>query len=522
MTPKTTENKRAVIYARYSSSGQREASIDDQLRDCRRFCDDHGYTIVAEYFDKAMSGTTDRRPDFQRMISDSANGTFDVVVVWKIDRFGRNRYDSATYRHKLKKNGVSIVSAMEAIPEGAEGIILESLLEGMSEYYSVSLSENVRRGIYGSALKHLTLGQKYFGLRTAADGTFEPDPETAPVVKEIFDRYVNGESARSITADLNARGFKSTRGTPLGREFVVRVIHNEKYKGIYRYQDICDKCIQPIVSEDLWAAAQKVAERHAEKPAESKEEGGYLLTGILFCGECGEGMRSYSGTSRNGSQYRYYACSGSLNHRCGCPKYRKDPMEKSVTQAIKNIIFSDDIVNEYAETFMQWQKAQPRTSDSLIARLKEIDGRIANIVTAIECGNAPESLIWRLRSLETERKETLEAMDRALQTEGRIFTKAEIVRWFDLFRNGDLSDHRFLYSVIETFVESVTIIPGGVAVQLKFGGRNVECPLDPKEIADYIIQQGSGSCFDLSGRPNTAKLNISIRGVPIILSALRQ
>ena len=133
----------AVIYARYSSDSQREASIEGQLRDCKDYAEKNGITVVGTYIDRAYSAKTDDRPDFQRMIKDSAKKIFDVVLVWKLDRFARNRYDSARYKIQLKKNGVKLMSATEIISEGPEGIILESVLEGYAEYYSADLAENV-------------------------------------------------------------------------------------------------------------------------------------------------------------------------------------------------------------------------------------------------------------------------------------------------------------------------------------------------------------------------------------------
>ena len=144
---------RGVIYARYSSDAQREESIEGQLRENTAYAKKNGIEIVGTYIDRAVSAKTDNRPEFQRMIKDSAKKGFDVVVVWKLDRFARNRFDSARYKAALKKNNVRVISATEAISEGAEGIILESVLEGMAEYYSAELAEKVTRGMTENALK---------------------------------------------------------------------------------------------------------------------------------------------------------------------------------------------------------------------------------------------------------------------------------------------------------------------------------------------------------------------------------
>jgi len=144
---------KAVIYARYSSDNQREESIEGQLRERKEYAEKNGITLLTTYIDRALSAKTDNRPEFQRMVKDSAKGLFDMVIVWKLDRFSRGRYDSAHYKRILKKNGVKVVSATERIAEDSTGILLESLLEGYAEFYSAELSEKVKRELTENALK---------------------------------------------------------------------------------------------------------------------------------------------------------------------------------------------------------------------------------------------------------------------------------------------------------------------------------------------------------------------------------
>ena len=174
---------KAVIYARYSSDSQREESIEGQLRECAAFAEKNGITVLRHYIDRAYSAKTDNRPEFQSMIKDSGKRLFDIVIVWKLDRFARNRYDSARYKATLKKNGVKVVSATEIISEGAEGIILESVLEGYAEYYSADLSEKVIRGMTDNALKcKFNGGMMPIGYVIDAEQHFQIDPLTAPFV----------------------------------------------------------------------------------------------------------------------------------------------------------------------------------------------------------------------------------------------------------------------------------------------------------------------------------------------------
>ena len=150
--------KRTVIYARFSSHSQTEQSIEGQFRECYDYAKKHDLLVVSEYIDRALTGTTDKRPSFLQMIEYSKKKTFDYVLVYQLDRFARNRYDSANYKAKLKKNGVRVLSAKENISEDASGILIEGVLESMAEYYSAELSQKVKRGIRESYEKGYFIG----------------------------------------------------------------------------------------------------------------------------------------------------------------------------------------------------------------------------------------------------------------------------------------------------------------------------------------------------------------------------
>ena len=145
--------KSAVIYARYSSDNQSEQSIEGQLRVCEEYAQRNNILILGTYIDRAMTGTNDNRPDFQRMIKDSNRREWNFVLVYKLDRFSRNKYEAAIHKKTLRDNGVKVLSAMENIPDTAEGIILESLLEGMNQYFSAELAQKVKRGMRETRVK---------------------------------------------------------------------------------------------------------------------------------------------------------------------------------------------------------------------------------------------------------------------------------------------------------------------------------------------------------------------------------
>ena len=312
----------AVIYARYSSDRQREESIEGQIRECTNYAMHNDITLIGSYIDRALSARTADRPDFQRMIADSAKGLFDVVLVYKLDRFSRDRYDSAHYKHVLKKNGVRVISIKENISDGPEGIILESMLEGYAEYYSAELAQKIRRGQYENASKCMNNGGNtplgyMVDKKTCA---LVIDPEMAPIVKEIFTRYANGDAISNIQKDLEARGVRSRRGNAYSVSVLSNLIKNRKYIGEYKYGDvITPDGIPAIIEKELFERVQNRMKTNKKAPAKSKAEEEYLLTTKLYCGDCGRLMAGESGKGAKGVIYHYYKCSGA-KRRLGCKK----------------------------------------------------------------------------------------------------------------------------------------------------------------------------------------------------------
>ena len=250
---------KGVIYARYSSDNQREESIEGQLRECKEYAERNDITILGTYIDRALSAKTDNRPEFQHMIKESAKGLFDVVLVWKLDRFARNRYDSARYKNLLKKNGVKVISARENISEGSEGIILEAMLEGYAEYYSAELSEKVIRGLTDNALKcKYNGGTVPMGYYIDEQQYYQIDPKTAPVVLEMFTKYSEGATMQELVNLLNSRGMRSIRGGKITLNIMNHLLKNRRYMGEYSYRDVVkENGIPAIVPKELFERVQE-------------------------------------------------------------------------------------------------------------------------------------------------------------------------------------------------------------------------------------------------------------------------
>lgn len=507
----TQELTPAVIYARYSSSGQREESIEGQLRECHAYAQKNGFTIIGEYVDKALTGRTDKRPDFQRMLRDSDRGVFKAVILWKTDRFARNRYDSAMYKYRLKKNGVRLYYAKESIPEGPEGIILESVMEGYAEYYSENLSQNVKRGNYDSALELKTLGMRVLGLRKGADGRFEIDPRTAPIVKRIFEEYARGERAKDIIDRLNSDGFKTSHNGKFNKNSIRRILQNEKYIGVYEYKDIrVENAIPPIVSRDLFNKCQKLVEQHHRAPAASRDTN-FLLTAKLFCGKCGEPMTGDGGTGKSGKVYNYYTCNGHRRKKCDKKRVAKEWIENLVVGELKHILSVDGFIDRVADLVMEYQTKTKDDSAlrALEARQKEVERSITNLMTAIEQGIITPTTKSRLVELEADH----ERINKAIAKE--VIKKPELERdqivWFlERFRDGDTNDEAFRAFLVDTFLNSVYLYDDEKMILiLNYSGKNNKVTL--KAVENSVIKQSAPcSVFAPPSLPNGADLNIFV------------
>lgn len=412
--------KKAVIYARYSSSSQTEQSIEGQIRVCTDYAERKGFTIVGEYIDRAISGrNADNRPDFQRMISDCSKGLFDIIIVYKTDRFARNKYDSAIYKRQLKRCGVELHYAAEAIPEGPEGIILESLMEGLAEYYSAELSQKIRRGIRESALKaHCTGGNLALGYKIAPDKSFEIEPDGAAAVQTIFDKYIKGEPCADIMRYLNDLGIKTSRGNPFTKSSLNRIIQNEKYIGVYTCGDMrIEDAVPPIVSKEVFYMAQRELENRRTSKQAAKPRADYLLAGKLFCGHCKKRMTGVSGTGRHGGKFYYYYCP-SARYKKGCDKKQvgKDWLEGLVVEETLRHILQPDTIKYIAQRCYDMQLAERANNDELAFYKRKIaDNKkaIANTLKAIETGVSTTTLPERLRELEIEKIQLEEEEKRA-------------------------------------------------------------------------------------------------------------
>ena len=399
--------KTAVIYARYSSENQTEQSIEGQLRVCEEYAKAHDILILNTYVDRAMTGTNDNRADFQRMLKDSSKREWNFVLVYKLDRFSRNKYETAIHKKTLKDHGIKVLSATEHIPDSPEGIIFESMLEGYAEYYSAELSQKVKRGMNETRLKgnytggHLLYGYKKEGKKVVID------EQQAEVVRFIFEQYSIGVYVKHILLELDRRGV-TYHGKEFGRSTVYNILKNEKYAGIYRFRgELIENMFPQIVPTEIFEKVrEKVEKNHYGKRSVQVI---YLLRNKLKCGYCGQSVNAECGTSQNGEKKYYYKCLG-RKHNSGCKKsvIRKDILEKLVLDRIIRELNRPQIMQSIVANLMYIQEEQTKESSALNMIKKEkrqVDTALNNLVAAIEQGIFSNTTNKRLHELESKQEE---------------------------------------------------------------------------------------------------------------------
>ena len=471
----------AVAYARYSSAGQRDVSIEQQLADIRAFAKREGYTVVHEYADHAKSGFrhVDARTAFQSMMAAADSGTFDTVICWKVDRFGRNREESALYKGRLRRFGVKVLYAMEPIPEGSAGVLLEGMLEATAEWYSRQLSENVLRGMADNARRCLHNGTHVLGYTVDADGRYVIKPDEAAVVREIFRKYRAGYSAAMIARDLNACGLRTWRGNPFCAQGILKIITNERYTGVYIWGSVRTPGGMPsIISRSEFEEAQRMK----NKTARHVEQGvvDYFLTGKAFCGLCGSAMVGDSGTSKTGARHYYYSCIHRKRDKaCTKKSVSKDLLEQTVISFVLDHVLSDAEIGKIADTVLALQAKELKSSPlaAMESEYKEVLKKIDNINNAIAAGIWNSSTSVKLKELEDAAESLRVSIDTLHYSQAQLMDRDRVLFFLHQFLKGDRDDPLFRRKVIDTFINSVYVYDDHLKIIINNVEGNSKIPL---------------------------------------------
>ena len=462
----------------------------------------NGMTVIHSYIDRALSGRTDRRPEFQKMIRDTNKKQFQFILIWKFDRFARDRYDASVNKRIAKKNGVKVISVTENIPDDPTGIILESVIDGFSEYFSANLSENVIRGMDERALKCQDNGVPPPPGYMVVDHKYVIDEDMAPLIKRIFEMYSKGFLGREIVAEINPKGFRNFKGNPLDQKMLGRILKNRKYIGEYKWRDIVIPGGVPvIVDEEIFNKVQQRMAKKKHAPATAKAVEPFILTTKLFCGTCSNGMFGDSGTSCNKVKHYYYSCNKNKDRDCDKKSVKKKWIENLVIDRLVSEMFQPKVISEITEQILKKQEQIKSDIPRLTAQKDAVEKKISNIISAVERGMDTVSMQKRLSELE-QQKQKVEINIAQEMLEHPKLSRQMILDWFDGFSKGDINSLSYRQLLIDFFVKKIVIYDDKILIFINYENETKDAG-EP-----YIL------CSDLtsSGTPDRDRTCISSLG----------
>ena len=405
-----------AAYCRYSSENQRDSySIEAQSKAIKEYCESAGHTIYKLYVDEALTATDDDRESFLSMIDDAKAGLFQCIVVHKLDRFARNRYDSAIYGKVLEDLGITLYSILEPIAseDTPEALLFRGMVETMNEYYSRNLGRETLKGkeIAARSFKHLG-GPVPFGYMLDENKVYTPNPQEAPIVLEVFKKFDAGVKLIEIARWLAAINARTRYSKPYTPEALSRMLTNTTYIGRYTWGTrskrkkfepiIVDHAFPAIVPEDLFMRVSSAVLERKYGPRKRLKEVDYLLTGYLYCELCGahlfgfKSITSYKNKAGEHVQYiaHRYRCSDYVRRkralrmdpskpykRCELELFKKEELEAFVYASIKSVIFSDKGMDFIAKAMQARIKAQAAAP---AANVKKVEAQLKAVSTKME------------------------------------------------------------------------------------------------------------------------------------------
>lgn len=493
----------AVIYARYSSHGQNEQTIEGQIRVCREYAEKSNLNIVNIYIDKHKTGTDVNRPQFQKMIKDSATGAFNYVIVYMIDRFARNRYYSTMYNFQLMQNDVKLISATENISESEEGEFYQMFLEWNAEKYSKRLSKRVRVGLDTSVENGTFTGGYLIYGYAKENNRVIINKEEADVVRYIYNRYAMGASKKEIAEELNKKGLRFNN-KPYVAKNLDRLLTNSKYTGTYYFGNrLCDKTYPAIIDKITFETVQKRLSQNKYFSGANSAKIKYLLQGKIYCGLCGASMVAYGGTSRVGTKYHYYACNNKTKkHTCAKKIEQKDFLEWYVVGQTVNYlkdplrisIIADDVI-AYYEARIDNAELKRVTAEKIKVQ-KEIDNAVNAMIST--SNTATHKILDKKIAELSTLLDDLSLHQSKLELErGLKITKNDIIAFINEFTEGNLHDKNFQKRIIDNLVNAFYIYDDKVVLYFNIKSGK-ETAFIGKDETDEALAEASVSVQTLT------------------------
>lgn len=475
--------KTAVIYARYSSTNQTEQSIEGQVHVCQDFAKRNNIIIVDSYIDRAISGTTDERDSFQRMLKDSNNKKWNYVLVYKLDRFARNKYEAAIHRKHLKDNGIKLLSAMENIPETPEGVLLESLLEGMNQYFSEELAQKVSRGLHESRMKGHCIGSVPFGYIKENNKMLSINENEQKILKRMFEEYASGKTILQISKEFEQESI-TNKGKKFIPEAIRYILKREVYTGICKINGkIYDKIYPEIISKELFEKVQKRMDLTRYGCRKDNHEI-FKLKDKIYCGDCNRKMYPVTAKSGNGNTLRYYNCISTKKDNCKVTRIYKDFIEKVVFKFFDIQFNIPENLENVSNMIYEESKKRLKSNNSLAiikSDLQRVNTAISNIMSAIEKGIITETTKSRLEELEHQRKELREKL---IIEESKVNYEVSKENIQNVFKNVMKKSPE---KVIELFVKFVKVYENKIEIGINYSLNPSDTEYVP--IKDYIFSE---------------------------------
>lgn len=452
----------AAAYARFSSDRQREESIEIQMEAIQKLVEREGWVMGPRYHDSAMSGTNDRRPAFQRCIAAAEDGAYDVLVIYKQDRFARNVEESKRYMRRLRAAGVRVVSVREGeLEDTPDGFLRESIGEVFAEYYSRNLSVLVKDGMRKSAEQYRSVGYRVWGYTIDETDHYQIDEVQAAYVAEIYRRYIAGQSANEIRDWLTAEGVRTPKGYRWTQQQIMQMLGNPTYKGTYHYCGVvADGVVPAIVSPEDWDRVQLIRKRR-KNSKRLKRVNDYILTEKCYCLRCGRPMCGTAGTSSTGKKYTYYGCMGKDGCRLRVPS---GAVEDAVTEAVTALLSDEESKRAIVADLMAWQEAQPLQAPAWRRELAEVKKKRDRLVAAVAEGMPYSSVADTLGEAE-ERMRALEgAIAREEAEQSAAMDEASAMEFLDSFMRGARDDRGYRRILADGFVDKVFVDRGHIVL----------------------------------------------------------
>ncbi|OLS02922.1 recombinase family protein [Tissierella creatinophila] len=466
---------KAASYARYSSDNQREESIEAQLSDNRKYANKNDMLVVAEYVDRALSGRSDNREAFQNMINDAKNNNFNIIIVHKVDRFARNRYDSAVYKSVLKKHEVRVVYAMQNIEDSPEGALMEGILESFAEYYSLNLAAEVMKGMKQNAKKaKFNGGTPPLGFDIDEDKSYVINSKEAYIVNTIFKLYLEGNGYKGIANQLNDKGYRNKKGKEFVFTSIPSILQNEKYAGVYTFNKTARKykngrrnlkeykatkdiirvenALPNLIPMEVFNMTQEEIKRRSKSRGKSKSNRDYFLSGLIKCEECRRNLSGYSQKRSKESTnfYYYYRCP-----KCNL-SIRAEDIESKTIEELDKLLFSnlDKLLETMHKYIAENEEKAPEEINYLESELINTNKEVENIINMITKGIASLELGKKLEDLETY-KEGIETRLKEVQVKSSI-PEEEIKEWI-LSLKEDIENKVNLKRIMKSFIKEIRV-----------------------------------------------------------------